>query len=824
MPPPRLPGILEYLRLAVGHRDARGVTDGQLLERFADQRDEAAFELLVWRHAKMVLGTCRQLLHNAHDAEDAFQACFLALAQRAGSISRRESVGGWLHKVALRLALTARGRQAKRTAQEQTLPHCLPTRVGPDPAQEAEQSEMRRALEVEVGRLPDKFRVPFVLCYLEGRSYAEAARELGCPLGTVESRLARARQRLSERLAQRGVVVSAGMFATLTAKGSVSASLIASTALAATLRSVSQAAASGLITTHVALLTEGVLRTMWMTKLTAVSALLVAVTLAGAGVGALSYRGSAAVPSAVPAVAKDDTKIARLIEQLGSDQFAEREKATKELGELGLVALEALRKAVKSDDAERRKRASDLLKQLEAQATRAEVLAPKRMRLVYKETPLTEAVADFKKKSGYDLVLQDPDGKLKERTVTLDTGEVTFWRALALFCEKAGLDEVAAKAGLPAPPRIGGGFGGGAGGLPALPPAGGGGGAGVPAAPGGGVVQKAGALPAGGAAPAGGGFVAVPGRATVQPNAVNPGQIVLTEGKPRALPTDDTTAARFRALDKTDAVGKPAAGEILLALEVSLEPRLGWQELVAVKVAQAADKEGQSLEQVTLPANAVPAIGVPLAPGLPAAPGAGALPPPVAAARMVAGGGMGRVVGFTDLETRSRVIAVRLKQGAKASTALQELSGTVTARVLTEAKALLVVDDVLKSAGKPVKGAEAGSVHVRAVQNEGNGRHTIRMELELPGGAANSVAHRSDRIVLGHRAVGAAQYELSLADANGNLLPPAGVRLTAGAKGVELVVTTLSRPGQGAPLKLTIGERKSVSVELPFTLKNVPLP
>src|SRR6516225_1625140 len=109
----QIQGVIQHLRLTLAAHGSDGVPDAQLLERFTGQRDEAAFELLVWRHGKMVLGTCRRLLRDAHEAEDAFQACFLALARRAGTISRRESVGGWLHKVAYRLALGARFRQAR---------------------------------------------------------------------------------------------------------------------------------------------------------------------------------------------------------------------------------------------------------------------------------------------------------------------------------------------------------------------------------------------------------------------------------------------------------------------------------------------------------------------------------------------------------------------------------------------------------------------------------------------------------------------------------------------------------------------------------------
>src|SRR5581483_12325822 len=117
----RLQGVIQHLRTTLAARNSAGVPDARLLERFLRQQDEAAFELLVWRHGKMVLGTCRRLLRDAHEAEDAFQACFLALARRAGSISRRESVGGWLYKVAYRLALGAKARRAKRQAREQAL-------------------------------------------------------------------------------------------------------------------------------------------------------------------------------------------------------------------------------------------------------------------------------------------------------------------------------------------------------------------------------------------------------------------------------------------------------------------------------------------------------------------------------------------------------------------------------------------------------------------------------------------------------------------------------------------------------------------------------
>src|SRR5689334_22251785 len=156
MATPRLQGVIRHIGLTVAARGAAGVPAAQLLERFVGRRDEAAFELLVWRHGKMVFGTCRRLLRDAHEAEDAFQACFLALARRAGSIGRGASVGGWLHKVAFRLALGVKARRAKRQVRELPLDDWTPAASSPDPAAEAAWREVRRVLDEEVNRLPER--------------------------------------------------------------------------------------------------------------------------------------------------------------------------------------------------------------------------------------------------------------------------------------------------------------------------------------------------------------------------------------------------------------------------------------------------------------------------------------------------------------------------------------------------------------------------------------------------------------------------------------------------------------------------------------------
>jgi DNA-directed RNA polymerase specialized sigma24 family protein/WD40 repeat protein len=177
---------------------APGVPDAELLRRFTDTRDEAAFELLVWRHGGMVLGTCRRVLGRSADAEDAFQATFLALARRAASVRCSASLPGWLHRVALRAAL--RLRAGPRPALP--LPD-VAAPVAPLP------DDTAVVLDEEIGRLPDKLRIAFVLCELEGLTDSEAAVQLGCPKGTVLSRLARARARLRARLTRRGLALAA---------------------------------------------------------------------------------------------------------------------------------------------------------------------------------------------------------------------------------------------------------------------------------------------------------------------------------------------------------------------------------------------------------------------------------------------------------------------------------------------------------------------------------------------------------------------------------------------------------------------------------------
>lgn len=177
------------------------VPDALLLDRFIEQWDQAAFRDLVGRHGPMVLGVGRRILRDPHAAEDVFQATFLLLIRKAGSVRKRGSIGPWLYGVAQRVALEARGAAARRPVPA-SLEAELP---GMDDDDALEHVELHAALHEELGRLPEKYRAPLVLCYVEGLPHEAVARRLGWPLGTVRTRIARGRDLLGARLTRRGL-------------------------------------------------------------------------------------------------------------------------------------------------------------------------------------------------------------------------------------------------------------------------------------------------------------------------------------------------------------------------------------------------------------------------------------------------------------------------------------------------------------------------------------------------------------------------------------------------------------------------------------------
>ncbi len=291
--------------LALAARQGVGVTDAQLLERYVRRRDEAAFELLVWRHGAMILGVCRRILGHTQDAEDAFQATFLALARQAASLGGREGLGGWLYRVASRIAHRARAQAAQRLAREQTWQPA----VSGD-RDEVESRDLRTVLDEEIERLPDRLRAAVILCHLEGRTSEEAARELGCPAGTVKSRLSEARSRLALALTRRGVTLSAAaLLAALAPPASAAPpALVASAMLAATRYMTGGVAAAGLVAPRAVALVTGVFRAMFIKKLIpwVALALLCGVT----AFGLAAYRGGAPPePKADEAWRRRETRI-----------------------------------------------------------------------------------------------------------------------------------------------------------------------------------------------------------------------------------------------------------------------------------------------------------------------------------------------------------------------------------------------------------------------------------------------------------------------------------------------------------------------------------
>ena len=183
--------IRGQLRRVLGQNGDGGLSDGQLLQRFVSLRDEAAFEVLVWRHGSMVLAVGQRVLHNLADAEDVLQATFLALVRQAPAIVRGGALASWLHKVAYRIALRGRAQCAKRPLRQSEPQVAAPF----EGAAESRQEELS-ILDEELQRLPEKYRVPLIFSYLQGLTNQEIAVHLGCPIGTIFTRLARGRDML----------------------------------------------------------------------------------------------------------------------------------------------------------------------------------------------------------------------------------------------------------------------------------------------------------------------------------------------------------------------------------------------------------------------------------------------------------------------------------------------------------------------------------------------------------------------------------------------------------------------------------------------------
>jgi RNA polymerase sigma factor (sigma-70 family) len=297
--PARSPSLLDHLRRVTAPPATEAADDAVLLDRFVRLRDGTAFAALVARHGGMVLHVCRRILGDLHAAEDAFQAAFLVLARRAEAIRRRQSLAAWLHAVAYRVAHKARLSAAGRKRREADGPAPEPAAPHTDPLEQMTVRELLAALEEEVRRLPETYRLPVVLCCLEGLSQEEAARRLRCTAGSVRARLERGRKRLHTRLAKRGLTLAAVLGAVEVSRGvaaAVPAALVGTTVQAALTDTLGDAVAAGTVSAATATLTEGVVKAMLLKKLKVAAAVALGVALSGFGVGLLACRALADEP------------------------------------------------------------------------------------------------------------------------------------------------------------------------------------------------------------------------------------------------------------------------------------------------------------------------------------------------------------------------------------------------------------------------------------------------------------------------------------------------------------------------------------------------
>jgi hypothetical protein len=581
--------------------------------------------------------------------------------------------------------------------------------------------------------------------------------------------------------------------------------------------------------------------------------------------------------AAVPAPASDEATISKLIDQLGADSFADREAASKALDKIGAPALEAVQKATKSGDAEVRKRATELAGRIGRRAASEATMAPKMVHLVLKDTPVKEAVKALAEKSGYDIVLSDPEGKLKDKKVTLDTGKAAFWAAMEKFCAAAGVVEgdpnavnvapppamapLAPIAGpaapaplLPLPPKV-------APVPPApapaapllpLPPKGGKDGKDAaeakkeeaaqlraavatlaavmkevpPPVPGGAVAPKPMIAPR---------FVAVApmGVAMGYHVPVPHGQITLVPGEEKAA-ADTSSSIRVRAVDRKRYPVRPGEKEVGVILEVSAEPRLTLQQVQSLQIDVAEDDNGQKLTRVGHEAATEAPVGGPPVKRL--------------------GGGMPGVAGpradFTWLPLSSnglhRLTGLKFKAGEKESKSLKRLEGVINASLLGAKEETLVVESPGKAAGKSAKGKQGGEINVTAVTKQADGSVQVEFEFEAPSGVLAETRYRAivspnatvpgaaTRIIAGGTVLPVvmpgqsfyAPWGLTLQDDKGNAVMASirPINHKPGGSKVEYLATYQpGKDGKGEPARLVYTGRRQVQVSIPFKLAGVEL-
>jgi hypothetical protein len=467
------------------------------------------------------------------------------------------------------------------------------------------------------------------------------------------------------------------------------------------------------------------------------------------------------VPAAEP---PDAVRVSRLIAQLGSAVFAEREEATRALAALGPVALDRLRQAAETSDPEVRRRAAKLLPQAERRLAADRILKPRRVALVYHDTPVTEAVADLGRRTGLPLKIVGDPAALARRRLTLDTGDSTLWDALDQFCRKAGLAERG------------------------LDPAG---------------FQDERYEYTGG-----GRRIVAFDRTTWGSAARASGPLLLADGPWQEVPTCRAGAVRIRALSR-DA---KAEGEKELVLEIILEPPLQWQSTLAVRADRGVGAGGQVPKQR-------------VAPG-----GLGALAGSMAEEVLVVWDGSGEFPANPFGDTRH----VLLRLGDGLGQRLRELSGTIAGQVRTPPETLAVVDDILQAAGRTVQAGDGSTLQVVGAKRAEDGPYRVHVALtsappELVTGGIPARLVVLVRPWWGRETEGipADGPNFTLLDAQGRRFAPEGGEVQGMlGQGLRHDFTLRYQPlADGAPpARLLYTGRRTVTAEVPFTLRDVPLP
>jgi len=488
-----------------------------------------------------------------------------------------------------------------------------------------------------------------------------------------------------------------------------------------------------------------------------------------------------AVPAKVPAAAR----VPELISRLGSARFAEREDSTRALDEIGADALDALHKATRSDDAEIRRRAAVLVQRIEKRLDTERILAPQHVQLNFKDIPVTRAVSELASKAQFPIHVEGDLSRLRNRTITLETANMPFWQAYELFCQRAGLVE---KNLVPFQPTA--------------------------------------------AAAASDRDRRRLEEEMVRRSALNPygmpggpydNRLVVVEGKMPTLPTHFAGAVRIRALPRHMLPGQgKVAGETGFTLEVSPEPRMQWQGVLNVNVDRAIDNHGQTL---TCQATTQPAMAT------------GDL-----IAQGIAPNGIVIINGYPVNQGMSqRLVPVRLKSEKEPSRAVKELRGRITAQVQTAPQALVTIDNVLKSVDKSVDGPDGLTVKVLKAEKQASGAVSIKVQMDMPNQGGMNVWGVNGRVFIKRRMIvngnvvvsselmDGGNSGLMLVDAKGKNFrltntQQEAMNFNGNTFQQNLALTFQPQAGQAEPAQLLYKGPRTVIIDVPFVLKDVPLP